>query len=281
MFNESVLGLFASSHTEYNYKIDGISDSAPTLKDMAMKAIEILQTNPNGFFLFVEGGRIDHGLHDNQAHIALEETAEFSRTIKIATQMLSFDDTLFVVTSDHSHTMTLSGYPVSYFDIVFALKSFRFSWNFEYFIRGSIKWLNEIPRIAAESLIIMWFFSLKLKDRGSNIFGIASRGDDDFIPYLKLSFANGPSFKPRNTTQREDPSKSEELNNFDYRSPSTLPLKDETHGGDDVAIFAAGPHAHMFTGVMEQHLIPHLMAYASCIGNGITYCNKTRGLDAI
>lgn len=77
-----------------------------------MKAVEILSTNPNGFFLFVEGGRIDMALHENHAHIALEETAEFSRAIKVATDMLSFDDSLFVVTSDHSHTLTLGGYPV-------------------------------------------------------------------------------------------------------------------------------------------------------------------------
>lgn len=79
-----------------------------------MKAIEILSTNPNGFFLFVEGGRIDTALHGNLAHVAIEETAEFSRAIEVATKMLSFDDTLFVVTSDHSHTITLGGYPVSF-----------------------------------------------------------------------------------------------------------------------------------------------------------------------
>lgn len=110
--NESVLGLFAADHCDYNYKVDGISDVTPTLSEMTMKAVEILSTNPNGFFLFVEGGRIDMALHENHAHIALEETAEFSRAIKVATDMLSFDDSLFVVTSDHSHTLTLGGYPV-------------------------------------------------------------------------------------------------------------------------------------------------------------------------
>lgn len=107
-----MLGLFAADHCDYNYKVDGISDVTPTLSEMTMKAVEILSTNPNGFFLFVEGGRIDMALHENHAHIALEETAEFSRAIKVATDMLSFDDSLFVVTSDHSHTLTLGGYPV-------------------------------------------------------------------------------------------------------------------------------------------------------------------------
>lgn len=85
-----------------------------------MKAIEILSTNPKGYFLFVEGGRIDLALHDNLAHVALEETAEFSRAIKVATEMVSFDDTLVVVTADHAHTLSLGGYPVSN-DICFFL----------------------------------------------------------------------------------------------------------------------------------------------------------------
>lgn len=255
--NESVLGLFAPGHTEYNYKIDGISDTAPTLKEMTMKAIEILETNPNGFFLFVEGGRIDHALHENHAHIALEETAEFSRTIQLATQMLSSDDTLFVATADHSHTLTLSGYPVSFKTFSFIVLFFAFYENMK-----------------KKYMKIFFSISFHKKDRGSNIFGIASRGDDDLIPYLKLSFANGPSFVPRNSTERKDPSKSDHLNHFDYLSPAALPLEDETHGGDDVVIFAKGPHAHLFTGSMEQHTIPHFMAYASCIGDGITFCNS-------
>lgn len=49
--------------------------------------------------------------------------------------------------------------------------------------------------------------------------------------------------------------------------PTTLPLDSETHGGDDVAIFALGPHAHLFTGVMEENVIPHIMAYSACVGD--------------
>lgn len=93
-----------------------------------------------------------------------------------------------------------------------------------------------------------------------------------------MNFANGPSFKPDNRTngQRSDPSKlASQINDFTFLSPSTLPLKQETHGGDDVAIFAAGPYSHLFSGTIEQHTIPHFMAYASCIGDGITHCNAS------
>lgn len=50
---------------------------------------------------------------------------------------------------------------------------------------------------------------------------------------------------------------------------------EETHAGDDVAVFATGPHHHMFTGLYEQSQIPMLMAYAACIGPGLHACSST------
>ena len=57
-----------------------------------------------------------------------------------------------------------------------------------------------------------------------------------------------------------------------YRFPAVAPLGSETHGGDDVAVFARGPYAHLFSGTIEQNVIPHLMSYASCVGEGYTAC---------
>jgi len=59
-----------------------------------------------------------------------------------------------------------------------------------------------------------------------------------------------------------------------YRYPATVPLGSETHGGDDVAVFARGPWSHLYAGSFEQNFIPHVMAYASCVGNGRTLCNE-------
>lgn len=47
---------------------------------------------------------------------------------------------------------------------------------------------------------------------------------------------------------------------------ATVPLESETHGGDDVGVFASGPYAHYFSGNYEQTNIPALMAYAADIG---------------
>lgn len=107
------MGLFASSNLPYNHRLSNAADT-PTLSEMVTKAIEILSQNPKGFFLFVEGGRIDHALHDTKPFLALDETAEFARAVDVGVKMINLDETLVVATADHSHTMSFSGYPVSF-----------------------------------------------------------------------------------------------------------------------------------------------------------------------
>ena len=111
---KQVLGLFNNNHIPYNLDIqrDGIA-SMPSLKDMTEKAIDILSENEEGYFLFVEGGRIDHGHHKNEAKYAIDETAEFSKAIEAAMKKVNINETLIVVTADHGHVMTMSGYAVS------------------------------------------------------------------------------------------------------------------------------------------------------------------------
>jgi len=57
------------------------------------------------------GGRIDHGHHDGSAKYALEEVISFNEAVERAVSMTDDDDTLIVVTADHSHVMTMGGYP--------------------------------------------------------------------------------------------------------------------------------------------------------------------------
>lgn len=57
-----------------------------------------------------EGGRIDHGHHEGKAKQALHETVEMDRAIGEAGILTSSEDTLTVVTADHSHVFTFGGY---------------------------------------------------------------------------------------------------------------------------------------------------------------------------
>ncbi|XP_050322569.1 membrane-bound alkaline phosphatase [Bactrocera neohumeralis] len=214
---EYLLGLFANSHCPYsgdlersNYKL-----VKPSLTEMTEAAIKVLQKNQNGYFLFVEGARIDMAHHDTRARKSLEDTVEFSRAIERSRAMTSEEDTLIVVTSDHSHTMTINGYPY-----------------------------RDLP-----------------------ITGLSNAVADDGLPYTILSYANGPGFS---TTYNDKTGRSEitaeETENVNFEYLATVPLDSETHGGDDVGVFASGPFAQYFSGNYEQSNIPAMMARALNIG---------------
>lgn len=94
----------------------GAQDKEPTLAEMTDKAIDILSKNENGYFLFVEGQKIDSAHHSNYARLALDETLEFEKAVELARNKVNEEDTLIVVTSDHSHTVSYNGYGVRKFN---------------------------------------------------------------------------------------------------------------------------------------------------------------------
>ena len=108
---DRLLGLF--SHSAMNYDSDRKNDKGgePSLSEMTKKAIAILQKNPKGFFLMVEGGLIDVAHHKGNAYHALDETREFASAVRAALNMTNSKDTLVIVTADHSHTLTIGGEP--------------------------------------------------------------------------------------------------------------------------------------------------------------------------
>lgn len=109
-----LLGMFDASHCPFHQDIErkGLQDEVPTLTEMTLSAIKLLSKRPEGYFLFVESGRIDLAHHENQARLALEDTKEFSNLIKIVRSITNQSDTLIVVTADHSHVMSYNGHSV-------------------------------------------------------------------------------------------------------------------------------------------------------------------------
>ena len=63
-----------------------------------------------GAVLLVEGGRIDHAHHDAKPGFAMLETQEFANAVAAVLAMVDLDETLVLVTADHSHVFTLGGY---------------------------------------------------------------------------------------------------------------------------------------------------------------------------
>jgi alkaline phosphatase len=215
--DKPVFGLFHPSHM--SFMAERKPDSAePTLTDMTAAAIARLSVDPDGFYLMVEGGRIDHAHHAGQAGFALEEAVELARAVQWAVDHTDPANTLIMVTADHSHVLTIAGYP----------------------------------------------------QRGNDILGLvvppAGRGEDggdgkspviaaDGKPYTTLGYANGPgAFYPDQDGNGEH-ARPIPQTGLAARQQATVPLGSETHGGEDVALFATGPGAQRARGVIEQNVI--------------------------
>jgi alkaline phosphatase len=96
---EKLLGLFAHSHMAFRVERGG---QEPSLKEMTLKALEILRRDPEGFFLMVEGGRIDHAGHNNDLRRSVHEVLDFDEAIgAVRTGLGVHQDTLLIITADH------------------------------------------------------------------------------------------------------------------------------------------------------------------------------------
>jgi alkaline phosphatase len=92
-------GLFGTAHLPYEY--DGVG-TLPHLSEMTSTALDILDNDPDGFFLVVEGGRIDHAGQANDLPRCVYEVIELANAVKVARDWADgSDDTLIIVTGDH------------------------------------------------------------------------------------------------------------------------------------------------------------------------------------
>jgi alkaline phosphatase len=102
-----VLGLFDASHMAFEADRPKDVGGNPSLREMAEAAVRVLAGNPKGFFLMVEGGRIDHALHDRNPVRAFEEAIAFDDAIRGIASLVDPEQTLILVTADHSHAVTM------------------------------------------------------------------------------------------------------------------------------------------------------------------------------
>jgi alkaline phosphatase len=224
-----ILGLFERSHMKYEADRAKDTKGEPSLAEMTKVALDRLKQDPDGFVLMVEGGRIDHAEHEGKAGLALQETVAFNEAVKTVMAMTDPTDTLVIVTADHSHTMTIAGYS---------------------------KRDNPILGLVVDV------------DGKKTLAG-------DGKPYTALSFANGPGglfppLKEGETTAlpagvRPDLS-DVDTEAHDFMQQSAVPLASETHGGEDVAIYASGPQSYLFGGTVDEQYIFHVMSQATGLG---------------
>ncbi len=238
----ALLGLFEPDHMQY--ELDRPKDPAgePSLAELTRAAIATLSRHQEGYVLMVEGARIDHANHSGNAARALGDTIAMSDAVRAAAEATSAEDTLIIVTADHSHTLNFVGYPA----------------------RG-----NAILG--------------KVKDKGGEdgAGGLDLARDATGPPYTTLSYANGPGYTGASNRQPagpktfpHTPSSYEpaqgrpdlthvDTEHPDYMQEALVPAKAESHGGEDVGIWARGPGSMAVRGTMEQNAIYHLIVQAT------------------
>ncbi|PTE20769.1 alkaline phosphatase [Cereibacter changlensis JA139] len=222
--NAPVLGLFEASHMKYEHDRTG----EPSLAEMTEKAITALSANDQGFYLNVEAGRVDHANHDGNLFRVLTDGVAFADAIQKAMEMTNPEETLIIVTADHEHAIAFNGYcgrGTSITGLCMAVNE------------EGIKRLDE-PELAADG-------------KPYTVAGYLNGAGSVLVEQADKSFAGS---RPDLTE--------EEATDPDYVQQALVPMSSETHSGEDVAVFARGPWAHLFSGVIEQNVIFHVMNHA-------------------
>lgn len=238
----AVLGLFADSHLDFDSDRRRRPEARePSLAEMTRFAIRQLRTNPKGWLLLVEGARIDHAHHANNAYRALHDTLALDAAVEAALELVDLGDTLVIVTADHGHPISLRGYAT----------------------RG-----NPILGVVVGN------------DRHGNREEAPSE-DLTGAPFTLLSYAGGPGYPGKSDSQPEGPKRfphfaksydgitggRHEFGDAPPDDPShlqeaTLPLPYGTHSGEDVPVYATGAGSDLVHGVIEQHVLYHIVTEA-------------------
>lgn len=222
-----LLGLFTDSHMSYE---QDRPDSEPSLSEMTLAALDRLEGNGKGYFLMVEGGRIDHAHHAGNASAALRDTIAFSEAVQATVERTNSEDTLIIVTADHSHVFTIAGYPRRGNPIL-----------------GKMVPVGETePALAADG---MPYTTLSYANgRGFRDLGEETNADRG---YAGTPLSGRADLSDVDTTQTG------------YHQEALVPLASETHAGEDVPVYAFGPGAYLLSGTLEQNVLFHVMATSS------------------
>ncbi|WP_189389506.1 alkaline phosphatase [Bacterioplanes sanyensis] len=239
-----LLGLFADSHMAYAHdrlQSDALTADQPSLPEMTRFALQRLQHlshgQPRGFVLVVEGARIDHAHHLGNAYRALVETNQLSDSVALA-QQLAHDDTLLVVTADHSHTLSMAGYPQRGNPILGLVQQQDDSGQLQPTLASDQQPYTTLGYANGLGSQLRHPDHLHAPELASNQRRVGR------LPWLQ------------NSELIADPL------HADYCQTALLPTGSETHGSDDVALHARGPGAQWFHGLLEQHSVYHILRRA-------------------
>jgi alkaline phosphatase len=246
-----VLGLFERGHMEYDFDRPTDLGGEPSIAEMTVKSIELLEgasrRGAAGYFLMVEGGRIDHAHHEGNAYRALTDTQALDDAIGAAAQMVDLSETLIIVSADHSHVFNIAGYPLRPLqELPYAVNSYA-------------------PGYAAVASHGNGILDV-VYDLDQSTGHVSETTDRNGQPYTVLGYLNGPGYRGAGRVDpRSDvfPGRNGQIPagpwHQAYFQEAAVPLGSETHSGEDVAIYAVGPGADRVRGTVKNTHIFHVM----------------------
>ncbi|MBS4913903.1 MAG: alkaline phosphatase [Veillonella sp.] len=217
--------------------LKGFTDQ-PGLVEMTKKAIEVLEKNPNGFFLMSEGASIDKQLHAMDWQRATYDAIELDQAVKYAQEYSKAhgDNTLIIVVADHAHGVSITG-TYSEAEGKVGREAVR--------VYGDAKWPTFVD---------------------ANNDGFPDNPDADVT--LAVQYANAPDHYEnyRFQTTPHDPATAGKDGHVianpnrapqgarlvEGNLPTTTGETSEVHSADDVVLMAQGPGSEYFHGVMDN-----------------------------
>lgn len=242
-----LLGLFERSHMEYEHDRPSDVGGEPSLTELATKAVGLLsdQREGEGFFLMVEAGRIDHAHHAGNAWRALTDAEELDRAIGETLKLVDLQETLVLVTADHSHVFTMAGYPL------------RPASELPYPVTSAPPEYRSSPHNNLFDVVY------DVDNDGNVVKSTDARG----VPYTILGYQNGPGFRG---VPRVDPAldpfpglsgrPGDGPNGPEYLQEAAVPLSSETHAGEDVALYGIGAGAQLVRGTVKNSHVHDVVA---------------------
>lgn len=243
---DKLLGLFHPSYMNFILDRDDFKSKEPTLPEMTEKAIEFLSkgNEENGFFVMIEGAKIDHAAHSADFTSIWKETIDFDHAVKYATNWAKENgNTLVVVVADHE-TMGISA--TEPMDI------------------EGLKKIGVSP----------WFMASKLKKKD---------GTDEYIPdsiksvfkkYIKIDLTE-KELRQFNKNTENTRSQVYAANRAGWEIGSIIAERHHVgventyvrslsstggHSGNLVPVFAYGDGAEAFEGILENTDIPKIIS---------------------
>ncbi len=225
-----VLGLFNLSHMDYEFDRAARPTPQPSILEMTAAAVRALTANnAEGYYLMVEGGRVDHANHDGNLYRTVTDGVAYQEAVQWAMDNTDPEEVLIVSTADHSHGLEFNGYCG----------------------RGS-------P---------IHGLCMGIDNNGVGHTGDPELGTDG-LPYTVAGFMNGFGSVlavggPNEIVDGQRvPLTAERAEHPDYAQEAVVPLEREVHSATDVAVYARGPSAHLVDGTIEQNEIYHVMRHA-------------------